>query len=456
MARIALVNLASLRMPGNQPIFPLGIERIRQVLQSDGHEVEIIDFHQAPDLQTDHTWVRRGWDVIGLTIRNIDPIDIACESHVPHYIQYTRKLQDAAGDADILWVGGGPGFSLFAAELTEAMRLSIGVVGPGETLMSQICRNVKAYSTNASHVLTGLPDPKFDTRVMSYSPSLMEVYTAKDPQAMIGVETRRKSCYQGCTYCPYAHITQDDSGTCRSIPPLIEEIRGIYRAGFRRVFFTDGIFNAELRFAKRVVAALKAEALAGLRWSAYFTPKPFDEEFAELLSGSGVDAIVVSPDSLDPGMMNEIGKSFDIRHVRRFLESCRRHALSPRVNLVLGGPYESEQTVANTAAFVNEHLRDNELVLNFGYRVLPETAMSRQTGATTTELLEPVFLEMDPQVFQWTFEKLDSRFLTSDLMLNMAAAKHGLKRRSTIKPNFSVARRQPIRLTVARLWRSAS
>lgn len=449
MARVALVNLASLRMPGNQPIFPLGIERIRQVLQSEGHEVEIIDFCRQPELQTDHSWIHRGWDVVGLTIRNIDPIDIACESHVPHYLAYTRDLQDAAGDADILWVGGGPGFSLFAAELTEAMRLSIGVVGPGETLMSQICADVGAHTGSKPRVMTGVPDPRFETRVMQYSPELMQVYTAMDPSAMIGVETRRKSCYQGCTYCPYAHITQDDGGTCRAIPSLIEEIRGIYDAGFRRIFFTDGIFNAELRFAKQVVAAVKAEALPGLQWSAYFTPKPFDDEFAELLSGSGNDTVIVSPDSLDPAMMNEIGKSFDVRHVHRFLDSCRAHSLNPRVSVVIGGPYESEQTVATTMAFINEHLRDNELALNVGYRVLPETAMSRQTGATTAELLEPTFMEMDPQVFQWIFDHLDSRFLTTELMLNITAAKHGLKKRNTIKPQFSVARKQQIRLTVA-------
>ena len=449
MARVALVNLASLKMPGNQPIFPLGIERIRQVLQSEGHEVEIIDFCRRPDLQTDHGWIREGWDVVGLTIRNIDPIEIACESHVPHYLQYTANLQAAAGDAGILWVGGGPGFSLFAAELTEAMGLSIGVVGPGESLMSQICADAEAYSGSASRVLTGVPDPRFETRVMRYSPELMKVYTLRDPKAMIGVETRRKSCYQGCTYCPYAHITQDEGGTCRAIPPLIEEIRGIYDAGFRRIFFTDGIFNAELRFAKQVVAAVKAEALPGLEWSAYFTPKPFDDEFAELLSDSGNDSVIVSPDSLDPEMMNEIGKSFDVRHVRRFLDSCRSHSLKPRVSLVIGGPFESEQTVANTMAFVNDHLRDNELTLNVGYRVLPETAMSRQTGATTMELLEPTFMELDPQVFQWIFDNLDSRFLTTDLMLNMAAAKHGLKQRSTIKPKFSVARKQQLRVTVA-------
>lgn len=114
MVRIALVNLSSLPMPGNDPIFPLGIERIRQALGDVGHNVRIVDFQREPQRQHDHSWIRQGWDVVGMTIRNVDPIDITCESHVPYYRQYAADLREAAGaTADsILWVGGGPGFSL--------------------------------------------------------------------------------------------------------------------------------------------------------------------------------------------------------------------------------------------------------------------------------------------------------------------------------------------------------
>lgn len=448
MARVALVNLASLRMPGNDPIFPLGVERIRQVLEEAGHQVRLVDFRQQPALQHDHGWVLEGWDVIGLTMRNIDPIDLSCASHVPEYASYTASLQAAAaGQEAPLWIGGGPGFSLFAEELTRMLHLDVGVVGPGESLMATVCADPTAYRGVGPRVLTGTPDPDFSTRVMRYSPDLMRVY-AGDDQAMIGVETRRKSCYQGCTYCPYAHITKDDTGARRTMETLLEEVRSIHASGIRRVFFTDGIFNAELRYAKEVVAALNAADLPGLRWSAYFTPKPFDAELAELLATSSVEYVVVSPDSLDPGMMNELGKSFDVRHVRRFLDACRTHDLEPRVNVVLGGPHESEATARRTLEFANQHLRAGELALHFGYRVLPETAMSRQTRTSPADLLEPTFLELDPQVFQWVYDYLDPRFLTTSLMLNMAAARRGLRTQRTVPPLTSAARRR-LPLTVA-------
>src|SRR5579859_4882808 len=274
MARVALVNLSSLSIPGNDPIFPLGIERIRQVLDEVGHSVRIVDFRREPQRQHDHSWIRQGWDVVGITIRNVDPIDIACESHVPHYRDYVANLRAAAGAAadSILWVGGGSGFSLFAQELTDILGLDVGVVGPGESAMMRLCRDPRRFADQQRVIMTGTPDPEFSRRVMEYDPELMATY-AGARSAMIGVETRRKSCYQGCTYCPYAHITNDDAGAERDIPALLREIQAICDHGMNRIFFTDAIFNADIRYAKNVVAALNAHLdRPDLRWSAYFTP----------------------------------------------------------------------------------------------------------------------------------------------------------------------------------------
>lgn len=157
----------------------------------------------------------------------------------------------------------------------------------------------------------------------------METYTQFD-EAMIGVETRRKTCYQGCVYCPYAYITGENSGDLKPLELLAAELRAIHASGIRRVFFTDGIFNSELRYAKDVVRLLIELNLPGLTWSAYFTPKPFDDEFAELLALSNVEFVVISPDSLDDRVMKLLGKTFGTRHVDRCLERCPCGTASPR------------------------------------------------------------------------------------------------------------------------------
>lgn len=432
MARVALINLASLPMAGNEPIFPIGLRCVQDALDRNGHETHLVDFVETPDELSNMTWLEQEWDVIGFTIRNIDPIDISCGTHVDDYISFVKRVRGELGRrgrAPVL-VGGGPGFSLFGPVFVHRLILDIGVVGPGEQRMLQIAENPESFK-GRNVVLQGERHQGFLSDVLVHPSSLMGAY-ARSKDAMIGVETRRKTCYQTCAYCPYAHIDGDNDGDLKPMELLSEEIRAIYDAGFRRIFFTDGIFNSELRYAKQVVRLLHELALDGLIWSAYFTPKPFDDEFAGLLVESGVETVVVSPDSLDPKVMRLLGKSFDTRHMTRFIERSRKHGLPIRVNVVFGGPGETQQSVQNSARYINENLADDELVAHVGYRILPSTGLARQVRMQDEDLLYPTFYPFDSDVFNWVLQGLESRFVTPGLMFNLLAGKASARRMTKV------------------------
>jgi radical SAM superfamily enzyme YgiQ (UPF0313 family) len=249
---------------------------------------------------------------------------------------------------------------------------------------------------------------------------------------MIGVETRRKTCYQGCVYCPYAYISGDNSGDLKPLGLIASELHSIYESGIRRVFFTDSIFNSELRHAKKIVQMIAEQDLPGMTWSGYFTPKPFDDEFAALLSTSNVEFVVVSPDSLDDRVMKLLGKTFDTRHVDRFIERSRRHDLSIRVNIVFGGPGEDRESVRASARYANAKLAADELVMHVGYRVLPKTALARQVSLPDADLLSPTFYPFDADLFSWIIEDLDSRFMSTRVLLNFMAARTSSKRMAKV------------------------
>ncbi|SCK13858.1 Radical SAM superfamily enzyme YgiQ, UPF0313 family [Streptomyces sp. WMMB 322] len=428
MSRVVLVNLASLPMAGNEPIFPIGVRCVQDALDRAGHETLLVDFVQTPDQLTSFEWLDRDWDVIGFTIRNIDPIEIACDTHVDNYVSFVQRVREELSRRaqDPVLIGGGPGFSLFAGTLVERLGLDAGVIGPGEQVMLDIARHPGSFR-GRSLVLQGRRHAEFLTDVLHHPPLLMGAYSDSH-KAMIGVETRRKTCYQGCAYCPYAYIDGDNSGDLKPMDVLADEIRGIHRAGYRRVFFTDGIFNSELRYAKEVVRLVHELRLEGLTWSAYFTPKPFDDEFAGLLTDSGVENVVVSPDSLDDEVMANLGKSFRTRHVSRFLDRSRRHSLPVRVNVVFGGPGETRETARNSARFINDNLEDDELVMHVGYRILPGTGLSRQVRMAESSLLYPTYYPFDLGVFHWVIQDLDSRFVTPQLMMNLLAGRTAARR----------------------------
>ncbi|WP_042388589.1 B12-binding domain-containing radical SAM protein [Streptacidiphilus melanogenes] len=420
MTAVLLVNLASLPMPGNDPIFPIGLRCIQDALDRKQHRTRLIDFVEDPSALTDLSWATESWDVIGFTIRNIDPVDLSCDGHVPHYEAFLARLRETLGSRRPLLVGGGPGYSLFGEELLGRLGFDVGVVGPGEQSMLQIVASPQKYM-GLGRNLPGARYQGFLTDTLDHPQSLLTAYASRG--GAIGVETKRKTCYQGCVYCPYAYISGDNGGDLKPTEAIAEELRTAYASGIREVFFTDGIFNSELRFAKDVVRTIIAADLPDLTWSAYFTPKPFDDEFADLLSVSNVGPVIVSPDSLDDRVMRLLGKSFDSRHVTRFIDRCRQRGVKFKVSVVLGGPGETRESVRATARYINEHLESEELTLNVGYRVLPETDMARQLGLENAEILDPTFHPLDPDLFSWIIHDLDSRFLVTRRMLNLMAGR---------------------------------
>ncbi|MEV5242999.1 radical SAM protein [Streptomyces cinnamoneus] len=432
MARVALVNMASLPMPGNEPIFPIGLRCVQDALDNSGHYTRLIDFVENPSAVDDLSWIAESWDAIGFTIRNIDPIDLSCDGHVQHYENFLNRVRQALGDADQppLLIGGGPGYSLFADQLLARLRFDVGVVGPGEQAMLDILADLDRYR-GAGKNITGRRYDGFVSKVLQHPKSLMETYTKFDG-AMIGVETRRKTCYQGCVYCPYAYISGDNSGELKPLNLIASELRSIHASGIRRVFFTDGIFNSELRYAKEVVKLITELNLPQLTWSAYFTPKPFDDEFAELLAGSNVEFVVISPDSLDDRVMKLLGKTFDTRHVDRCLERCRRHGIPARVNIVFGAPGEDRESVRNSAQYINSKLEDGELVMHVGYRVLPQTGMARQLNMPDDDLVGPTFYPFHSDLFSWIIQDLDSRFMPAKVLINFMAARSASKRMTKV------------------------
>lgn len=416
-------------MPGNDPIYPLGVRCVQHALEIAGHRVRVVDFVETPAAYNDLGWAEDQWDVIGFAIRNIDPIDLACEGHVDAYAAYVERVKAVARQGAV-FVGGGPGFSLFAPTLTERLDLHVGVRGPGEEVMLAIAAAPQRYRAG-KQVIDGRRFEGFVTTPLTHDDSLMRAY-AVDRSAMIGVETRRKTCFQRCIYCPYAYITGENSGDVKPLELLHTEISGIYRAGFRRIFFTDGIFNSGIIYAKQVVRMLAKQEWPGLTWGAYFAARPFDDEFAEMLKHSGVEAVVVSPDSLDNDLMQRLGKNFDLPEMDRFVQTCRRHDLPFIVNVVFGGPGETRATAQNSARYINEKLESHELSLHVGYRILPHTSLSAETGLVEDQLLYPTFYPFEQDLFHWLMQDLNPQIMTSTRLMNLLAGRASMRRMARI------------------------
>lgn len=415
MARVALVNLSSLPMPGNRAIYPVGVVVLAAGLRRLGHHVRVLDFVRSPELERDFSWLEAGFDLIGVSVRNMDAVDLTSGSFLPGYRLWCLALEEACAHlARPPWrIGGGPGYSLFAPALVDDLHLHGGVIGPGVMAIHRLL----AAGAPPQPVMAGEEDPDFGASTVDHEASLVRAYLAHSDESL-GVESSRKTCTQGCVYCPYAAIDGAGPVGRSAIAVIGQELRQLAGLGARQVFFTDAVFNNSKAHAREIAAALERLDLP-LRWSAYAIPAGVDEVLASSWIRAGVARVIVSPDSFAPAMMRRQGKHFTLAQVAHFLEVARKTRLPFVMSLLLGGPGEDTATVRETAAFANQHLDQGELIVYAGLRVLPGTPLAASMGARPRDLLEPAFLPIDTEVFDAALQSFDARFLPFERRLQL-------------------------------------
>jgi hypothetical protein len=424
---VRIVNLSSLPILGNRPVYPVGAVSVATALAAAGHGVEIVDFVADPNKVTDLSWMDEPCDVVGFAVRDIDPIDIARFSFVPAFTKFAAEIRARADGAGYRpnYVGGGPGFTLFPHELGASLGTDCVISGEGEQALIQLLGRGPGR-LGVMDAPVSAPDRDFAERQIEHPRRLVEAYLAAG-FVEIGVETRRRKCIKKCQYCPYAFIAGNALGDFKSLGALRHTVQHLYEMGTRYVFFTDAVFNNELSAAKEVCKLLIELGLRDLRWSAYFVPSGFDEELVALVKASGNLRVIFSPDSFDPRMLSATGKLFNMKHIEHARRICADAELSTAWMLLFGSAQEDRATIERSAAFANDGFRAEEIDIHFGLRLLPGSPLVQRLGLAANRLLDPVFYPIDERTFDWTMAAFDKRFFDGNRMLRLRSVMRALR-----------------------------
>jgi radical SAM superfamily enzyme YgiQ (UPF0313 family) len=138
-----------------------------------------------------------------------------------------------------------------------------------------------------------------------------------------------------------------------------------------------------------------------------------EELFAEMES-AGFNSVMITPESASQPVLERFHKGFGRDAVERTAERIRRSRMACAWFFLLGGPGETEATVAETLDFIERRL-DWERCLTIiftGIRIHPGTALARDEEAAgrlaaSTDLSRPVFY-FSPEVRErWMLERID-------------------------------------------------
>jgi radical SAM superfamily enzyme YgiQ (UPF0313 family) len=380
--RVLLISANTEKLP--DPVFPIGAAYMAAVAAEHGHEVETLDlcFEDAPAAALAAKIRGFAPQVVGVSLRNLDSSSYPQNTS---YIDDYRALVDGVrGVTEAPVVLGGAGFTVMPEAIMEYVHADVGVVGEGELafpwLLERLASGAPLDSTPEYQCMpvdggvcvtpvtrikrldvVGLPmRQRFD----------MQRYYERG--GALNIQTKR-GCYFECVFCSYPLI-EGSKVRMRTPQAVVDEIAEVRAAhGIRHWFFVDNIFNMPIRHAKEICEAIVARGL-DIEWSGYLNPKFIDDELCALMARSGCRAIEFGTDSGSPTMIANLKKEFDVADLRHASALCHRHELKFCHSLIFGGPGETEQTVTETIALMDE-LRPTAVIALTGIRVLPGTGM---------------------------------------------------------------------------------
>jgi radical SAM superfamily enzyme YgiQ (UPF0313 family) len=393
---------------------PAGLISLAGALRRRGHRVRLRQAasHVLPQDQDALPRVRKELeamlaeftpDLIGLSARNVEAA--RRPSRPLRLIEYYSAFYDERLVRGFRMVCrapvvmGGTAYSIEPGLYARHARPDFGLVGEAEETLPALAEAMEARREPAGipGLVTGpeAPDPHAagcgrvrDLSVMGVGAfDLVEDFAGQyyEGGGFAPIQTKR-GCAMNCIYCTASWL----EGQCHRFRPLrdvIEEMKA-YRDvwGVKHFFFVDSTFNHPIDHALEVCEALRESGLEA-QWFAEVTPAAVNDELAAAMKASGCVAVTLTPDSCSQRVLRSYGKGFGMAEVANAVAVLKRHAIPFDTCLILGGPGETKETLAESLQFCQEHLSDD--VVRF-YDGMVVTTRSRAYEIAVKEgLIDP-------------------------------------------------------------------
>ncbi len=379
---ILLVNTNVVR----PPVSPVGLEYVGEALLEAGVSVRAIDFSFESDpMAALRRELAQGEPIaVGLTVRNTDD----CSFHTRKYFLpwICEVVAEVRRQTRACVVLGGVGFSVMPEHVLRITGADFGVAGDGEDAMLSLI-----HSLEKKEDVTRIPNLVYwrDGNIVCNPRVYVDLSRLPLPRrhifnnrryeeegAIVGVETKR-GCSRKCIFCADP-IAKGSRSRLRPPGMVVMEFQDLLDQGVSWFHLCDAEFNQPAGHAKEVCRAIIGAGLGDkLRWYTYCSPSPFDRELADLMKKAGCCGINFGVDSLCDEQLRRLGRSYRKADVKRLVHILKEQGLRFMFDLLVGGPGETEETVATTIRGVKE--LDVPLAgIADGVRVYPGTSLSKE------------------------------------------------------------------------------
>jgi len=307
------------------------------------------------------------YDVVGISIRNIDSVDSASPENMTGDIIEALNIVRTYCKAPV--VLGGPGFSIMPDELLGYLGADYGIVGEGEIAFPELVDKIMSGKTPEQKLFScSIPDYPEHTPV--FTENVTRYYI--DHGGMLNLQTKR-GCSYNCSYCSYPAI-EGKKVRYRNPENVAEDIvRLTKQHGARYIFFTDGVFNDHTDHHLKIAEALIRTGNK-TPWCAFFRPQNLTTGDLRLLKTSGMAALELGTDCTTNETLAGINKGFTFEDVIDLNDRIVAESLPCAHFVMFGGPGETRYTV-NKGLENLEKLHSCIVFACVGLSILPATEM---------------------------------------------------------------------------------
>lgn len=409
--RLRVLVISTNRERAPQALVPAGPHLVAAAARAAGHDAEVLDlcFVRDPARAVAQALRRDPFDVIGLSIRNLDNCD-ACSPH--SYLPYIKRIVETcrAHCAAPIVLGGSA-----TSQVPEAMLPYLGaefaVVGEGECPFPALLQALETGAdpalvpgvasvregafhiepSTSPHSLNDLPrmEPRRITNLGSYRGS----------DATWPLQTKR-GCGLRCSYCVYPLI-EGSHWRLRDPDLVAEELVVARQSGLRMAELVDSVFGFPADHALaccEAAAAVDGPPLCAME----LNPGAVTPELMEGMNAARFTAVAITAESGSDTMLAALGKNYDVSQLHRASRHLRRLQAAKMWIFMLGGPGENVTTVRETVNFIDSLPATDMVFVTHGVRILPRTALQRDLIASgelaaDDSLLWPTFYQ-SPQI----------------------------------------------------------
>jgi radical SAM superfamily enzyme YgiQ (UPF0313 family) len=366
------------------PIAPIGLDYIAGAAKKAGIEVEVVDLCLAdePEKNLQDYFAGHNPQLVGLSFRNVDDCFWpSARWFVPDLAQTIRTIKTMTNAPIVI---GGVGFSIFAKEIVEYTDADFGICGDGEnatvSLHNELGRSknfekIDGLIWRSNGVIHSNRPAWPEPLSLATNRNAIDNLTYFEKGGQGGIETKR-GCNRNCIYCA-DRLSKGTTLRLRDPQEVADETQSLLTQGIDVLHLCDSEFNIPRHHAYASCEEFNRRNLGKrLRWFTYMAVTPFDAELANAMSKAGCVGIDFTGDSASPSMLKTYGQTHRKEDLASAVKLCRANNIKVMFDLLLGGPGETPETVAQTIDFIKQ-INPDCAGAPLGVRIYPNTEMAR-------------------------------------------------------------------------------